>query len=244
MSVSTLEKVFTYLRGFALGDADLALKFVDPANYVEHNPLVAAQGVAGVREHILSLPRGGVTLDVIRVLQDGAFVVTQAQGDVHGQNVFFDVFRHDDGLIVEHWAFTAQAAPPNKSGHTQADGPLRPQDYADTEKNKALVRDYYQTVHLAGKRDQARRWFFEDYCVRHEPGVADGVNEFLHDLDVLVRDRTIDRLEILLGEGDFVFLIARGTVRGQPCVYVDLYRVEHEKIVEHWGFPQLYPVPA
>jgi predicted SnoaL-like aldol condensation-catalyzing enzyme len=28
---------------------------------------------------------------------------------------------------------------------------------------------------------------------------------------------------------------------GAPCVYIDLYRVEHEKIAERWGFPEQPP---
>jgi hypothetical protein len=44
-----------------------------------------------------------------------------------------------------------------------------------------------------------------------------------------------------LGQGDFVFIAAKGTHEGEPSGYVDLYRVEDEKIVEHWGFPQKIP---
>ena len=60
-------------------------------------------------------------------------------------------------------------------------------------------------------------------------------------MEVLMQHRTIDELTFLLGQGDFVFIVAQGTHDGGPCVYVDLYRVEDEKVVEHWGFPE--PVP-
>jgi meso-butanediol dehydrogenase/(S,S)-butanediol dehydrogenase/diacetyl reductase len=40
-------------------------------------------------------------------------------------------------------------------------------------------------------------------------------------------------VKLLLGCGYLVFIAAKGT--GERCVYVDLYRVEDEKIVEHWG---------
>ena len=77
--------------------------------------------------------------------------------------------------------------------------------------------------------------------IRHEPGVRDGLGEFLHDVDMLMQHRTIDELKLLLGEGDLVFILAKGTHEGQPCAYIDLYRVEDDKIVEHWGFPQVFP---
>ena len=55
---------------------------------------------------------------------------------------------------------------------------------------------------------------------------------------MLARARTIDDIVLLLGQGDLVFIAARGTYEGEPCAYIDLYRVEAGKLVEHWGFPQ------
>jgi len=61
----------------------------------------------------------------------------------------------------------------------------------------------------------------------------------MRDVEVLMQHRTIDEIELLLGQGDFAFLAAKGTHEGKPCVYIDLYRVENEKVVEHWGFPEM-----
>jgi predicted SnoaL-like aldol condensation-catalyzing enzyme len=36
-----------------------------------------------------------------------------------------------------------------------------------------------------------------------------------------------------------VFVAAKGTHEGDLCGYIDLYRVENLKVVEHWGFPQM-----
>ncbi len=79
---------------------------------------------------------------------------------------------------------------------------------------------------------------------RHEPGVSDGVQEFLDDVQVLMQHRTIDRVKLLLGQSDFVFLVAEGTHEGKPCLYIDLSRIEDFKIVEHWGFPQSVPLTS
>jgi hypothetical protein len=48
-----------------------------------------------------------------------------------------------------------------------------------------------------------------------------------------MEQRTIDEIKFLLGQADLVFIAAKGTHEGEPCLYIDLYRVEDEKIVEH-----------
>ena len=60
---------------------------------------------------------------------------------------------------------------------------------------------------------------------------------------MLTRSRTIDDIVLLAGQGDLVFIAARGTHEGEPCAYIDLYRVEAGKLVEHWVFPQPIPSP-
>ena len=240
MSSAEVKKALTLIQGIAARDAVLATRHLHPARYVEHDPRVA-DGVSGVRAHIDDLPPDKGRLEVVRTFQDGAFVVIQAHSDVPERNESFDVFRFEDGLIAEHWAFAALGGLPNQSGHTQVDGPTEPKDVADTERNKAVVRDYYETVHLSGQHGRIPDYFSGDLCVRHEPGAADGVTAFVRDLAVLTRNRTIEEIRILLGHGDFVFLVARGTHERQPCLYVDLYRVEGGRLVEHWGFPEEVP---
>ena len=166
---------------------------------------------------------------------------THEEGQILGQSVFFDIFRFEDGLIVEHWVFSAQGAPPNKSGHTQTDGPTQAKLSDDTEKNKSIVREYYQTIHVSGDHSRIPQYFSGDHCIRHEPGVRDGVAAFKRDLEELVKHRSIDEIKFVLGQGDFVFIAAKGSHEGNPCVYIDLYRVEDGKIAERWGFPEKTP---
>jgi len=200
-----------------------------------------ADGVAGLKDEISQLPRENHHLEVVREFQDGPHVITQSEGLIGGQGVFFDIFRFEDGLMVEHWVFSALAAPPNDSGHTQTDGPTAAKHGQDTEKNKSIVRDYYETIHISGEHGKIPQYFHGDYCVRHEPGVRDGVAAFTSDLKELIKNRSIDAIKFLFAQGDFVFIAAEGSVGGEPCAYVDLYRVESEKIVERWGFSERIP---
>ncbi len=238
--MTNIDKVRAIFDGIAAGDAAAATRQLDPKRYVEHDPQVG-DGVAGVERYVEAFARGDHRLDLVRIIEDGDHVVTQADGRVREDGVFFDVFRFDDGLVVEHWGFAAPAGPPNRSGHTQVDGPVKAGRSEDTAATKAFARDYYETFHIAGRHDLADRYFAGSPMVRHEPGVADGVDAFLRDLAVLTRDRTIDAMRLLLGEGELVFIAALGTHQGEPCAYVDLYRVRDGSVVEHWGFPQAIP---
>ena len=217
---------------------DLAAIFAQ--SYLEHDPSVSDKSY-GIEAYIGQL-RHNEHQTLLRIFEDSSYVFTQNDGEVAGLNTFFDVFRFEGDLIAEHWRFSAEAGPPNKSGHTQVDGPTEARDLNRTEQNKAFLRNYYETFHLKGDHGHTERYFIEGVMVRHEPGVSDGVQEFLDDVKLLMQHRTIDRIKLLLGQGDFVFLVAEGTHEGAPCLYIDLYRIESLKIVEHWGFPQ--PVPS
>jgi predicted SnoaL-like aldol condensation-catalyzing enzyme len=240
MAKTDIEKVLTIFHGISAGDVDLATQYIDHKRFVQHNPY-ATDGVEGLTHFISQSPRDQLQLTVVRAFQDGPYVVTQAKGQRSGRNVFFDIFRFEDGLVVEHWAFSAMDAPPNQSGHTQTDGPTEATLSADTEKNKSIVREYYETIHVSGDHSKIPQYFSGDHCIRHEPGVRDGVENFKRDLEELVKHRSIDEIKFVFGQGDFVFIAAKGSHESEPCVYIDLYRVEDGKIAERWGFPQEVP---
>jgi len=243
MATSDIDKVLAMFRGMAIPDPDLATKWVKPVGFKQHNPHVA-DGVEGLRKHIGRFPEENHHLKVVRKLQDGPFVFTHRVGLLLHQGVFLDIFKFGDGLIVEHWMFSTKGAPPNESGHTQTDGPTEAKDLEHTEKNKSLVRDYYQNIHIAGDHRKIPNYFSGDHCIRHEPGVHDGVAAFTRDLAELVKHRSIDEIKFLFGQGDFVFIAAKGSHELTPCVYIDLYRVENEKIAERWGFSEDMPPQA
>ena len=240
MAMTDIEKVRTVFQGISAGDAEVATRYIDHERYVQHNPY-AGDGAEVLRQFIRKNAQEQLQLTVVRAFQDGAYVVTQAKGVRSGRNIFFDIFRFENGLIIEHWAFSTADAPPNLSGHSQIDGPTDATNLDDTEKNKALVRNYYQTVHVSGDHSRIPRYFSGDHCVRHEPGVRDGVTAFQGDLAQLVKNRSIDEITFVFGQGDFVFIAAKGSHGGAPCVYIDLYRVEDGKIAERWGFPEEVP---
>ncbi len=238
-TISNADKVLAFFEGLSSRNEELAARYISTDYYTEHN-FRSDDGVAGVRAYTRALsPEDNIR--VIRIFEDGNYVVTQADGQVGDQITFFDVFRFQDGFIVEHWTFSAPAGPPNQSGHTQVDGPTEAKDVEDTEKNKEFLRNYYENFHIRGDREHNSDYFTSHHMARHEPGARDGLEAFLSDVQVLMQHRSIDRIKLLLGYGDFVFVAAEGTHEHEPCLYIDLYRVEKLKVAEHWGFPEMVP---
>ena len=196
MPKNDIEKVLTVLQGIGNGDAEIATRYLNADKYIEHNPR-SADSVDGLREYIRLLTKEDHRLKVLRAFQDGNYVFTQEDGLILGQNTFFDVFRFEDGLIVEHWGFSAKAGPPNKSGHTQTDGPTEAKHLEDTEKNKSLLRRYYETFHIRGDHSRNEQYFAGDLCIRHEPGVRDGVAEFKRQITIQMFVQHLDRSILL-----------------------------------------------
>ena len=238
MAETNSEKVLAVFEAIRAQEAVRAIQYVG-GNFTQHCPYIAA-GAEGLVQYIKNSPPEHLKFTIVRVFQDGPYVITQVKAESSGEDMFA-VHRFHDGLIAEHLAFSAPNAPPNKSGHTQLDGPTEAQHLADTERNKVFARRYYETFHLGKDRSRNSDFFTDDLMIRHEPGVRDGVAEFLNDVEVLMQRRTINEVKLLLGQGDFVFIAAEGTHESDQCVYIDLYRVEGEKIVEHWGFSEKVP---
>jgi len=237
---SDIEKVVTTFQGFGDRDPNLATKHIHPTNYINHNPL-AFEGIDGIKSLIAHLPNEKSPVKLLRAFQDGPFVFTHAEGDFFGQKLFFDIFKLEEGLIVEHWGSSTEPTPPNESGHTQTDGPTEAKNFHATEKNKSIVRGFYEAVVVPGDYAKIPEYFAGDHFVRHDANGGDGVAAFMGRLKALAQKGIvfqIDEIKFVLGQGDFVLVAAKGSLAGKSCIYYDLYRVENEKIVEHWGITE------
>ena len=204
-------------------------------------PNTSTPSIQGFISH---LPPEKSPITVVRAFQDGDYVFTQAEGDLYGPKVFFDIFRFDHGKIVEHWDNLTEQTPPNASGHTPVDGPTQAEDFPDTAKNKALVTDFYQTIFLNGDFAKMGTFFDGDNFIRHDSRGGDGLSA----LGALMQEQAkqgivmkVGKIEKVLGEGNFVLVAASGSIADKPVAYYDLFRVANGKIAEHWDTIQNIP---
>jgi predicted SnoaL-like aldol condensation-catalyzing enzyme len=210
---------------------------IDADHYTQHN-LGVADGLAGFGALLQALPRGSAKVRTVRVLQDGDFVAAHTEYDFFGPKIGFDLFRFENGKIVEHWD-NLQETPkaPNPSGRSMIDGPTQIVDLSRTAANKQLVASFVDDILVHGRMAKLADYFDGDAYVQHNPQVADGLSGLGRALAAMAKAGVAmkyDRVHRVLGEGNFVLTVSEGSFGGKPTSFYDLFRVEHGKIAEHW----------
>ena len=236
------EQVVEILKSIETGDRK-PLVYISPNKYVQHN-LALADGLAGLTALWQSRPKGSVRVNPVRVFQDGNFVFAHTEYNFAVPRVGFDIWCFEDGKIVEHWDnHQERVAKPSPSGHTMIDGPTTASDLDKTEANKALMRTYMDDL-LSGRKNKFAGYFDGNNYIQHSPLVADNLTGLFAGLQSLAKQGLTvkyDRVHRVLGEGNFVLVVAEGSFGQHPSSYYDLYRIQNGKIAEHWDTIQ--PIP-
>ena len=233
--MSNKEKVVALLTSLETGDQE-PVGYINPNKYIQHN-LAVGDGLAGFGAVLQNPPERGFKANVIRSFEDGDFVFTQTEYDFFGPKVGFDIFRFENGLIVEHWDNLIEIMPANPSGHTQIDGSTEVHDMHKTESNKALVKDFISTILVNGQMDKAGSYFDGDNYIQHNPSIGDGLSGLGAAVQAIAEQgikMEYHKIHMVLGQGNFVLAASEGKFAGKPTSYYDLFRIENGKIAEHW----------
>ena len=236
MQLSNKEKATAVIESLETGNPE-AIAYINPNKYIQHN-LAVGDGLAGFGAIMKNAPEGGFKAKVVRVFEDGDFVVLHTQYDFFGPKVGFDVFRFEEGLIVEHWDNLAEIAPANPSGRTQLDGETSISNLDKTSENKELVRNFVNDVLRNGQGGKMTDYISATEYLQHNTAVADGLDGLGAALNYFAENGLVmeyDTVHKVLGEGNFVLTISEGKFgKGDPTSYYDLFRVKDGLIVEHW----------
>ena len=240
MKSARKEQVCALLKAIETGDPE-PVAVVNEGNYIQHNPLTR-EGSVGLAELFKRLAKTSPHVEVLRVFEDGDFVFAHTDYDFNVREVGFEVFRFEDGLIVEHWD-NLQPRPscPNPSGHTMLDGPTDPTDLDRTEDNRDLVRSFVEEVLLNDTLSQLDQYIDSGSYVEHNPHMSDGLPALRESLSINDRARRYERIHRLLAEGSFVLSVCEGHLADEHISFYDLFRVADGKIVEHWDTVDAVP---
>lgn len=237
------EKVIALLESIESSDHS-PIAYINPEKYIQHN-LAVGDGLAGFGAVLAHAPEGGFKVQVVRAFEDGDFVFTHTVYDFFGPKVGFDVFRFEDGLIVEHWDNLTAITPPNPSGRTQTDGPTETTDVDQTEANREVVAGFVNDVLIGGKFDLLAQYINPTTYLQHNSGIADGLDglgaamKYFSDNGLVLH---FTKNHLVLAEGNFVLTVSEGEFgANEHSAFYDLFRVENGQIVEHWDVIETIP---
>ncbi len=174
MELTNKQKGVAVIESLQTG-AQEPVGYINPTKYTQHN-LAVGDGLEGFGQVLANAPAGGFKAKVVRAFEDGDYVFLHTEYDFFGPKVGFDIFRFEDGKIVEHWDNLAEITPPNPSGRTQLDGTTEIIDSDKTEENKALVKSFVTDVLVNGKGDKTTDYVNSEKYLQHNSSVADGLD--------------------------------------------------------------------
>ncbi|QNL51936.1 hypothetical protein H8S90_10350 [Olivibacter sp. SDN3] len=219
---------------------------IHPEAYKQHNPSVATglQAILALHEQ---MPMDKVYTNVVRKFQDGDIGFVHVDYFLFEPTVAFDIHRFENGVSVEHWDnLQSNTRKLNKSGRTMTDGKTKAMDHHKTDDNKRLAKSFVQNVLIENQTNLLPDYFRGDELIQHNPHMGDGVQEFRKVLEqwrMEGKPQTYDKIHKVLGEGNFVLVLSEGSFWGEHVAFYDLYRIEQDKIVEHWDVIEAIPEP-
>ena len=111
------------------------------------------------------------------------------------------------------------------------------------EKNKQIATTAYQRIFGDLEINVADEYMSKDF-IQHNPTIADGPEGVKALVEMLVSKATAkQKIEFkhIVAEGDTVILHSRYEMAGKEWRFIDIYRIENEKLAEHWD--AMMPMP-
>jgi len=250
-TMSNKEKAFAFIDAISNQD-EAAIKVLTREDIIQHNPFFP-NGLEPIVKHAFpALKAAGTKGEVIRVIEDGDFVVmhnhwTNASPFGGDDLVAFDIYRFDkEGKIAEHWDALQPWVDETASGRTQLDGPTTVEDLDKTEANKALAVSLIEDVLMGKNPSKIGDYISSEEYHQHNPQIKDGLTGIVEAVEYLTSQNNMfkyTKIHKVLGEGNFVLTVSEGEWNsGKKHAFYDLFRMKEGKIVEHWDVIQ--PVPT
>ncbi|WP_370980957.1 ester cyclase [Agaribacterium sp. ZY112] len=211
-------------------------------NVIDRSPV--ANGLQAQRDayELLLLDNPDKTATIKHIVADGDYVAVHwhystAPSDEKTGNAYVDLYRLDNGLVVERWSVSQ-----NSSGETESRNSmfsdlydygsnLANSDIEIEEQNKIFVVEFYENTFNNHDLELFDASISLDY-IQHNRGIGNGSAE----LRGWIADGRTGGIDVFLAlaEGDIVW-----TFRRQPngsLLVADLWRVDNNinRIVEHW----------
>lgn len=217
--------------------------------YIQHataygdGPVAMIKAVAG---ELTADP--DVQIDLYRTIAEDDYVAihsvwTQSNGD---QYVYVDIWRAEDGILVEHWDHYQQVPAESANENTMYQGPEADiYSKQDIEQNRERAVAVLNTFGNPADTSAVEAFVSPETYIQHNPYVPNGREAFLGYLGSLAAEGTRFETQIAktIAMGDMVLVHSKQT---NPAVegdlgtgYMDIFRFNDEgQIVEHWDIEE------
>jgi predicted SnoaL-like aldol condensation-catalyzing enzyme len=242
MRIKKRDQIRALLKSIETGETD-AVAVVNEDEYVQHNPHTP-EGSEGLAVLFQRLSKTSPRVEIVRAFEDGDFVFAHTEYDFADENIGFEVFRFENGQAVEHWDNLQPRMGPNSSGHTMTDGPTEATDLDRTEANRHTVRAFVDDVLVHRRLERLGKYVDQQNYTEHDPNMADGFDQLLATLSGTATEMpttSYNTIHRVLAEGNFVLSVCEGTLDETHCSFYDLYRIDNERLVEHWNTVDAIP---
>lgn len=234
-----------YLKGIKEGKVEVVKEYTG-ARYTQHSTGVK-DGTAGFIEFFEGFIKRTTSRDirVIRIIEDGSFVFAHVYQDIDKGSakwVTTDLFDTDENdKIVEHWDVISEykELKDTVSGNDMILGDFKPKDLDKTQQNKALVRTFLVDIFQNKNYSNLDKYISSSKYIQHNANIKNGieaVREFLETQNI-----TYDFVFNVIGEGDYAVSYSKVTFNKVQFATFDIFRIENEKIVEHWDNMEVMP---
>lgn len=239
MTESRADQIRALLKSIETGDPE-PIKVVNQAKYIQHNPQTQ-EGSEGLEALFKRLSLTNPHVTIVRAFEDGDFVFGHTEYDFSTRRVGFEVFRFEGKHVVEHWDNIQARQGPNASGRSMVDGPTTAEDLVHTEANRAVVSSFVDTIFINRRYDAMLPFFQDNALIQHDAHLKDGVSALKNSLMTDRAPKQYSQCHRVLAQGNFVLAVCEGTQAGQHSAFYELFRVQDEKIAEHWNTVERIP---
>ncbi len=235
-AMSNKEKAKAVLQSLATGDPQAITEYVSANLYIQHNPNFP-DGRQALLNALPSLKENGTKVKIKRIFEDENYVFLHTQYFIFGKDLIgFDIFRFEHGKIVEHWDNLTPLTPNNSSNHSQIDGPTISSGSDKTQFNKTLIKNFIEDI-LMGKNPNKINDYIGEIYIQHNSNIADGLDGLMKAFEKMKNQNismVFENVHYIIGEANFVLSVSEGKFASNPVAFYDLFRIENNKIIEHW----------
>lgn len=243
MTTKRKQAICALLKGIETGE-ESAVAVVNRDRYIQHNPQTQ-EGGEGLAALFKRLSKSSPRVNIVRIFSDDDYVFGHTEYDFDTSRIGFEIFRFEGDLTVEHWDNIQPRKGPNSSGHNMVEGPTVATDLDKTENNREVVRTFLDEVLINRQLEKLEHFVDAECYTEHNPVISDDLSMLRAALSEPGSNNRFgikyNKTHRILAEGSFVLAVSEGFIDGVHSSFFDLFRVDSDKIVEHWDTTEAIP---